>query len=282
MSIPNYRLNDGHEIPGIGFGTAGLLEDDGYRAVRSAIEVGYRMIDTAMRYGNEEPVGRAIRDAVAAGDVTRDEITLISKLPGRDHGYDAARASIEGSLQRLGLERIDMYLIHWPLPRLNEYVNSFKAMLDARAEGQIGSVGVCNFTPEYLRCLIDETGVTPAVNQIQVTPDLPRSDWREVHAELGIVTEAWSPLGGLHGIGDDTKEVFTGIAEEHGVGFGQAMLRWHTQQGTVPVVKSGNPDRQRENLDVFGFDLTDADFERAAALAKPVHPDWDPETHEEF
>lgn len=282
MSIPSQRLNDGHDIPAVGFGTAGLLEDDGYRAVRSAIDVGYRMIDTAMRYENEEPVGRAIRDAVAAGDVTRDEITLISKLPGRDHGYDQTLASIDGSLQRLGLDRIDMYLIHWPLPRLNEYVNSFKAMLNAREAGKIRSVGVCNFTPKNLRRLIDETGVTPAVNQIQVTPDLPRADWRELHRELGIITEAWSPLGGLHGLGEDTRELFTEIAQAHDVSFGQAMLRWHTQQDTVPIVKSGSAERQRENLDVFGFDLTERDFERAKHLAKPVHPEWDPETHEEF
>lgn len=278
----SYTLNDGFEIPAVGFGTAELLGDTAYEAVRSAIRNGYRLIDTAMRYDNEEPVGRAIRDAVAAGDVRRDEITLQSKLPGRDHGYDEARASIEGSLERLGLEQIDVYVIHWPLPRVNKYVESFKAMIDARSEGQLRSVGTSNFLPEHLTRVIDETGVTPVLNQIQVSPDLPRPEWRAEHERMGVLTQAWSPIGGLHGLGDDTREVFGRIAEAHGVTFGQAMLRWHTQQGILPIPRSSNEQRQRENLDIFGFDLTPEDFTAVEALAKPVHPDWDPATHEEF
>lgn len=282
MTVPALRLNDGFEVPGVGFGTAELLGDDAYDAVTSAIGMGYRLIDTAMRYENEEPVGRAIRDAVAAGVVTRDEITLQSKLPGRDHGYDEARRSIEGSLERLGLEQIDIYVIHWPLPRIDKYVESFQAMIAAREDGQLRSVGTSNFLPEHLERVVGETGVTPVLNQIQVSPDLPRGEWRAEHDRMGVLTQAWSPIGGLHGLGDDTREVFGAIAQAHGVSFGQAMLRWHTQQGILPIPRSSNPDRQRQNLDVFGFDLTDEDFARAAELAKPVHPDWDPATHEEF
>ena len=282
MTVPALQLNDGFEVPGVGFGTAELLGDDAYDAVTSAIGMGYRLIDTAMRYGNEEPVGQAIRDAVSSGVVARDEITLQSKLPGRDHGYDETRRSIEGSLERLGLDRIDIYVIHWPLPRINKYVDSFKAMIDARSEGQLRSVGTSNFMPEHLERVIAETGVTPVLNQIQVSPDLPRDGWRAEHDRMGVLTQAWSPIGGLHGLGDDTREVFGAIAERHGVSFGQAMLRWHTQQGILPIPRSSNPERQKQNLDIFGFDLSDEDFAQAAGLAKPVHPDWDPATHEEF
>ncbi|MGO1514963.1 MAG: aldo/keto reductase [Agrococcus casei] len=282
MSIPVYRLNDDFEIPAVGFGTAELLGDDAYNAVTSAIAMGYRLFDTAMRYDNEEPVGRAIRDAVQSGAVRRDEITLQTKLPGRDHGYDETRRSIEGSLERLGLEQIDLYVIHWPLPRIDKYVESFRAMIDARADGQLRSVGTSNFMPEHLQRVIDETGVTPALNQIQVSPDLPRDEWRAEHERMGVLTQAWSPIGGLHGLGDDTRQVFGVIAEEHGVSFGQAMLRWHTQQGILPIPRSSSPERQKQNLDVFGFDLTEQDFASVATLAKPVHPEWDPATHEEF
>lgn len=280
--IPDIQLNDGTAIPAIGFGTARSTGGDATEMVRSAIDNGYRLIDSALKYDNEADVGAAVSAAIGAGGVTRDELVITSKLPGRDQGYDEARRSIEGSLERLGVEQIDLYLIHWPLPRLSLYVDSWRALIAARDDGQLRSIGVSNFTPEHLDRIIDETGVVPVVNQVQLSPELPRDDWRGVHDGLNIVTEAWSPIGGPSGLGDDARALFAELGEAHGVSPTQAILRWHTQLGTLPLPKSSNPGRQRENLDAFGFDFSDDELARIATLAKPVDPEWDPNVHEEF
>lgn len=281
-TIPSLSLNDGSRIPAIGFGTARVTGTEAFDMVASALQVGYRLIDTAKKYDNEADVGAAIAAAISAGIVTRDDVTITSKLPGRDHGYDAARRSIAESRALLRVETIDVYLIHWPLPRLDQYVDSWRALIAARDDGEIRSIGVSNFTPEHLRRIIDETQVVPAINQVQCSPEQPRDEWRAVHAEHGIVTEAWSPLGGPRGLGDDSKQVFEAIAQAHGVTPTQAILRWHTQTGTLPLPKSAHPERQRENLDAFGFDLTADELERITTLARPPHPDWEPDAHEEF
>lgn len=282
MTTPRIRLNDGTELPAIGFGTARVTDGDARAMVSSAIDAGYRLIDSALKYGNEAEVGAAAADAIERGVVTRDELVLTSKLPGRDHGYDEARRSIDGSLERLGVDRIDVYLIHWPLPRLDEYVDSWRAIVAARDDGQLGTIGVSNFTPEHVRRIVDATGVVPAINQIQVSPELPRESWRATNAAMGIVTEAWSPLGGPKGLSDAARQVFVEVADAHGVTPAQAILRWHTQTGTVPLPKSAHPGRQRQNLDAFGFDLTIDELERIRELAGPEDPEWHPDQHEEF
>lgn len=281
-TIPDVQLNDGTAMPAIGLGTARVKGAEATEMVRSAIDAGYRLIDSAMRYENEAEVGAAVAGAIESGAVTRDELAVTSKLPGRDHGYDEARRSIEGSLQRLQLERIDLYLIHWPLPRLERYVDSWRAMIAARDDGQISSIGVSNFTPQHIERIVDETGVVPAVNQINVSPVFPQHEWRAVHDRLGIVTQSWSPLGGKHGLGEGAEAVFDEIAQRAGVTRVQAVLRWHTQGGAVPLPKSVHPQRQRENLDVFGFDLTDDELARIASFERAGDPAWHPDAHEEF
>ena len=189
--MTTHTLNDGCELPAIGFGTYPLRGEDGIGAVVSAIEVGYRLLDTAVNYENEREVGEAIRRS----GVPRDELVVCSKLPGRHHGYDDAIASVRGSLERLGLDRLDLHLIHWPNPGRGRYVDAWRALVDLQADGLVTSIGVSNFTGEHLRRVIDETGVTPAVNQIELHPYFPQEEMRAVHADLGVLTESWSPLG---------------------------------------------------------------------------------------
>ena len=185
------ELNDGTTIPPIGFGTAGLRGDDAVAAVTSALENGYRLIDTAVNYGNEAEVGEAIRRS----GVPREEIVVTSKIPGRHHGYDDAIASTRESLERLGLDRIDLHLIHWPNPNREKYAEAWRALVRLREDGLVRSIGVSNFTGEHLRRIIDDSGVTPVLNQIELHPYFPQPEMRGVDDELGIVTEAWSPLG---------------------------------------------------------------------------------------
>lgn len=278
MNSTLIRLNDGAEIPNIGFGTYPHEGEDSAEPTRHALELGYRLIDTALRYENEESVGEGIR----ASGVPRDEIVVTSKVPGRHHGYEGAKEAVRESLQYLGLDRIDLYLIHWPLPRLDKYVDTWRALIDMREDGLLGSIGVSNFTPAHLDRLIDETGVVPAVNQVEMHPYFPQAEQRAYHAEHGIVTEAWSPLGRGAGILDEAP--VREAAAAHGVTPAQVVLRWHIQLDTVPIPKSKNPERQRENLDVQGFSLTDAEVDRITALGRPDGriKGQDPDTHEEF
>ncbi|MER7779194.1 aldo/keto reductase [Streptomyces sp. NPDC096191] len=275
ISIPAHTLNDGTTLPALGLGTWPMKDDEAERAVRTALETGYRLIDTATNYRNETGVGRG----VAAGGVPREEIVVTTKLPGRHHGYEETLASFEESRARLGLEYVDLYLIHWPLPRVDKYVDSWKAMIKLREDGLVRSVGVSNFTAEHIERLEKETGVLPSVNQIELHPLFPQDELRAFHERKGIRTESWSPLGRGSDLLDDPA--VAAVAEAHGVTPAQAVLRWHTQLGAVPIPKSGDPGRQRANLDVFGFEL---DAEQMRAVADRAHRriGGDPEVHEEF
>jgi 2,5-diketo-D-gluconate reductase A len=277
-SVPTYTLNDGTEIPAIGFGTYPLDGDEAVTAVSDALEAGYRLLDTAVNYGNEEAVGEGLRRS----GVPREEVLVTSKLPGRHHGYDDAIASVRESVRRLGLEYLDLHLIHWPNPGVGKYGEAWRALVDLKKDGLIRSVGVSNFTDAHLRRIIDDTGVTPAVNQLEVHPRFPQEQMRRVHEELGIQTEAWSPLGKRNAPYDEPAVAQP--AERLGVTPGQVVLRWHVQIGSLPIPKSGNPDRQRQNLDVFGFELTDDEVAAITALGDPDGRlfDGDPDTHEEM
>ena len=271
-TIPGHQLNDGRTIPATGFGTYRVHAD----AVQSAIGCGYRLIDTALNYKNEAEVGEGI---VASG-VPREELFVTTKLPGRHHGYDEATGSLAESLGNLGLDYVDLYLIHWPIPRVDKFVETWRAMIAMRDAGLTRSIGVSNFTIAHLRRLIDETGVTPAVNQIELHPHFGQPELRAFHAEHGIVTESWSPLGRRSELLGN--EIITRVAAEHGVTPAQAVLRWHIQLGSVPIPRSARPERQRENLDLFGFELTDAQLAEISSLQSGRLWDGDPDTHEEF
>ncbi len=272
------QLNDGTTVPPIGFGTAGLRGDDAISAVTSALENGYRLIDTAVNYGNESEVGEAIRRS----GVHRDEIVVTSKIPGRHHAYDDAIASTRESLERLGLERIDVHLIHWPNPAERKYHETWRALVQLRDDGLVRSPGVSNFTREHLQRVIDETGVTPVLNQIELHPYFPQPEMRAADEELGVLTESWSPMGKRQA--PFSESVVAAAAEAHGVSPGQVVLRWQLQLGNLPIPKSATPSRQRENLDLDGFELTDDEVEAINALARPDGRLFggDPDTHEEF
>jgi diketogulonate reductase-like aldo/keto reductase len=245
--------------------------------VTSALEVGYRLLDTAVNYENEREVGEAIRRS----GVPREEIWVASKVPGRHHGYDDAVASVRGSLERLGLDHLDLQLIHWPNPSVGRYPEAWQALVDLQKQGLVRSIGVSNFTEEHLSRIIDDTGVTPAVNQVELHPYFPQVEMREVHDRLGIRTESWSPLGKRQA--PFTEPPVAAAAEAHGVTPGQVILRWQVQLGSIPIPKSATPERQRQNLDVFGFSLTDDEVAAITALGRPDGRLFggDPDTHEE-
>lgn len=275
VTIPTVTLNDGVAFPELGFGTYNLREGDGIAAVVAAIETGYRLLDSAVNYENEAEVGEAVRQSGI-----RDELLVTTKVPGREHGYEETIQSAHASLERLGLERIDLYLIHWPNPSVNRYVETFRAMIDLQKEGKVGSVGVSNFTEAMLTRLIDETGVTPAVNQVEMHPYFPQRALRAFHAAHGIRTESWSPLARRSEL--LTEQVVADVAAAHGVTPTQAVLRWHTQLDATPIPKSATPARQAENADVFGFTLTDAEITAISALERGRLWGGDPDTHEEM
>jgi 2,5-diketo-D-gluconate reductase A len=276
MTIPTTTLNDGHAIPKIGLGTYGLRGESGIVSMLAGIESGYRLLDTALNYENEHEVGEAVRRS----GVAREELFVTTKLPGRHHGFDETLASFEESRANLGLDYVDLYLIHWPLPSLDKFLESWQAMIALREDGRVGSIGVSNFTEAHLTRLIDETDVTPAVNQVELHPNFPQAALREFHAEHGIATESWSPLAVSASI--TSKPIVTAVAEAHAVTSTQAILRWHLQLGAIPIPKSGDPERQRENLDVFGFELTEEEMASISSLESGRLWGAHPDTHEEF
>ena len=275
VTIPTVTLNDGTVFPELGLGTYNLRGAEGVEAMVAAIESGYRLLDSAVNYENEAEVGEAVRRSGI-----RDELLVTTKVPGRDHGFDETVRSAQGSLKRLGLDRIDLYLIHWPNPRVDKYVETFRAMVALRDEGKVGSVGVSNFTEEILTRLIDETGVVPAVNQVELHPYFPQAALRAFHAEHGIRTESWSPLARRSEL--LSEQVVADVAAAHGVTATQAVLRWHTQLGATPIPKSADPARQVENAAVFAFTLTDAEVSAISGLERGRLWDGDPDTHEEM
>lgn len=274
LTIPDVTLDDGTAFPELGFGTYKLDGKDGVAAIASAIETGYRLLDSAVNYGNESEVGDAVR---ASG---RDDLIVTTKIPGRDHGYDEAIASVHGSLERLGLDRIGLLLIHWPNPRVDKYVDTWRAMVHQQQQGTVASIGVSNFTEEMLERLIDETGVAPVVNQVEMHPYFPQNALRRFHDERNIRTESWSPLARRSEL--LSEPVLLEIAGAHRVTPTQVVLRWHTQLGSTPIPKSAKPDRQRENADVFGFALTAEQLAAISALERGRLWGADPDTHEEM
>lgn len=255
-------LNDGTTVPVVGLGTFGFTGGRGVEIMTGALQRGYRLLDTAVGYETEREVGRAMRES----GVPREEIVVTTKIRRRDHGYEAARRSVRASLDRLGVERIDLHLIHWPNPRLGRYVDTWKALIAARAEGEIRSIGVSNFNADHLERIIDATGEVPAVNQIELHPHFPQEQARALHRRLGILTQGWSPLG----LGSSTLLAAAPVvttARRHGVSPAQVVLRWHQQIGSLPIPRSSDAARQRENLDLH-LQLSDQELEAIAALAR--------------
>ena len=256
---PTATLNNGVEIPQLGLGTWPMNDSETADAVASAIEAGYRLVDTAENYGNETGVGEGIRRS----GVPREETFLTSKLNKKWHSYDGVQRAFDASAARLGVEVIDLYLIHWPNPAQGGYVDAFRGLRALQTSGRVRAIGVSNFLEHHLQRLIDEVAI-PQVNQTQLDPRHGRAALRALHREHGILTEAWSPLGRDGNL--LTDPVITQLAEHHGRTPGQIVLRWHTQNGIVPTPKSGNPTRQRENIEIFDFTLTPDELDRLSAL----------------
>ncbi|MCW2622744.1 MAG: putative oxidoreductase/MSMEI [Frankiales bacterium] len=276
MPVPTITLHNGVEIPQLGFGVFQVPPDETYEVVMNALEVGYRHLDTAAAYRNESAVGKAI----AASGIARDELFITTKLWNAEHGKETAVPALEGSLERLGLERLDLYLIHWPLPAKGKYVETYLALQDGPyADGRIRALGVSNFTPTHLRRLLAAATVRPAVNQIELHPHFTQDEARAFHAEHEIVTEAWSPIGGQGGSVLDSP-VITRIARQYDRSPAQVVLRWHLQLGNVVIPKSSNRARMAENFDVFGFELTTGDLAEITALGHEGRVGMDPDTFE--
>ena len=257
--MPIITFSDGNSIPQLGFGVWQVGNDEAVSVVGEAIRAGYRAIDTAQGYGNEEGVGKAI----AASGLGRDEIFITSKLTNSQHGYDKALTAFMGTLGRLGMDWIDLFLIHWPVPAQDKYVESWKAFVQLQKDGRIKSIGVSNFLPEHLERIIGETGVTPAVNQIELHPEFQQRDVRDFHQQHNIASESYSPLGRGRLLGNT---VIGEIARKHGKSPAQAILRWHLQEGLIVIPKSVTPQRIAENIAVFDFELDGDDLKRIASL----------------
>jgi len=258
---PLITLNDGHSIPQLGLGTWPLDDAQATAAVVHALEAGYRHIDTAVKYGNEAGVGNGIR----ASGMDRSEIFVTTKLDGQFQGGDRAVAGLEGSLTRMGLDYVDLLLIHWPLPARDEFISTWKTFERLQAAGKVRSIGVSNFKPAHLERLLAETDVVPAVNQIQLSPAITRAAARGFNARHGIITESYSPLGGS-GAGLLGAPVLAQLGEKYDKTPAQLVLRWHIEQGLAVIPKSGNPERMRENLDIFDFSLDAQDLAELAIL----------------
>jgi 2,5-diketo-D-gluconate reductase A len=270
-AVPNVKLNNGVEIPQLGFGVFQVPPEETVAAVTTALRVGYRHIDTAEMYGNEKQVG----EAIARSGVDPADVFVTSKLNNGAHAFDAALAAFDGTLAALGAERIDLFLIHWPLPTVSDFVETWRAMERIYADGRARAIGVSNFHTDHLRRLAAETDLTPAVNQIEVSPYLTQEKLRAFNAAAGIATEAWSPIA-RGSVLDDP--VITELAASHQRTPAQIVLRWHIQLGNIVFPKSVTPERVAENFDVFGFELAPQDVEKISALNKDQRTGPDPDT----
>ena len=253
-AVPSLKMNNGLEIPQLGFGVFLVPPEETQQAVAEALKAGYRLIDTAQGYRNEEGVGAAI----AESEVPRDELFITTKLTNSEHGYDSALVAFEGSMKKLSIDVLDLFLIHWPLPMFDQYVETWRAFERLLADGRVRSIGVSNFEIKHLERLMAETDVTPAVNQIELHPQFPQDELREFHQEHGILTESWGPLGQGKGL-LESPEILE-VARRTDRTTAQVVLGWHLQLGCVVIPKSVNPDRIRENIEVFDFELDDADM----------------------
>lgn len=253
-AVPSLKMNNGLEIPQLGFGVFLVPPEETRQAVAEALKAGYRLIDTAQGYKNEEGVGAAI----AESDVPRDELFITTKLTNSEQGYDTTLTAFDGSMKKLGIDVLDLFLIHWPLPMFDQYVETWRAFEKLLADGRVRSIGVSNFEIAHLERLLAETDVTPAVNQIELHPQFPQEELRAIHDEHGILTESWGPLGQGKGLLEDPSIVE--VAQRKARTPAQVVLRWHLQLGCVVIPKSANPDRMRENIDLFDFELDDADM----------------------
>ena len=262
-NVPNVKFNDGRSIPQLGYGVWQVEDEVAEKVVATALETGYRHIDTAAIYGNEAGVGRAI----ANSDVAREDIFLTTKLWNSDQGYESAFEAFEASLEKLGTDYVDLYLIHWAKPRQGLYLDSWRALFELQKQGKVRSIGVSNFPEEQLREIIEETGVVPVIHQIELHPYFSQEALRAVHAEYGIATQAWSPLGN----GSDLLQnpVLAEIAERHGATPAQVVLAWHLAKGIVAIPKSVTPSRIEENLASVNVKLTAEDIAAVDALSSP-------------
>jgi 2,5-diketo-D-gluconate reductase A len=259
-TIPSLDLSNGVPMPAIGFGTWPIPDREAEGMVSAAIETGYRLIDTAEMYRNEEGVGRGVR----ASGVDRSEVFVTTKLSQRWHGFKEAQQAFEDSSRRLGLDYIDLFLIHWPHPEMDRYVDAWRGMIELLEQGKTRAIGVSNFKPAHLQRVIDETGVVPHVNQIELNPWVTRAAEREFHAARGIVTESWGPLGKGSGLLRDPA--IGDLADDLGRTPAQVVLRWHLQLGVIPIPKTSQRDRLRENLDAFDFILDDDEMDRLGSI----------------
>jgi 2,5-diketo-D-gluconate reductase A len=253
-TVPSLVMNNGLQIQQLGFGVFLVPPEETKQAVTEALKAGYRLIDTAQGYRNEEGVGAAI----AESDVPRDELFITTKLTNSEQGYDTTLAAFDGSMEKLGIDVLDLFLIHWPLPMFDQYVETWRAFEKLLADGRVRSIGVSNFEIPHLQRLMAETDVTPAVNQIELHPQFPQDELREFHAEHGILTESWGPLGQGKGLLEDPNIVE--VSQRKRRTPAQIVLRWHVQLGCIVIPKSVRPDRIRENIDIFDFELDDADM----------------------
>jgi 2,5-diketo-D-gluconate reductase A len=270
-AVPYVDLNDGNRIPQLGFGVFQVPADETAEAVGRALEAGYRLIDTAAAYGNEQ----GVRDAVQASGLDRSEVFITTKLANPNHGRDKTRRAFEESLEKLGGDYIDLYLIHWPIPSKDLYVETWETLCALHEEGHVRSIGVSNFTPAHLERIIDASGVVPTVNQIELHPRLQQAELRRFDTERGILTEAWSPLGKGELLDDPVIEE---IAGGHGRTPAQVVLRWHLQLGNVVIPKSVTPSRIEENFHVFDFELTSDEMGRIGELDRGERTGPDPDT----
>ncbi|WP_261720362.1 aldo/keto reductase [Streptomyces sp. FZ201] len=270
-TVPTVTLNNGVEIPQLGFGVFQVPDAETTAAVTEALRAGYRSVDTAAIYGNEAGTGKALADS----GIAREDLFVTTKLWNADQGHDATLRAFDASLAALGLDYVDLYLIHWPTPARDLYRESWKAIERLVADGRVRAAGVSNFQPAHLRRLIDGASIVPAVNQIELHPGLQQAELRALHAELGIATEAWSPLAQGAALKD---EAIVTIAGRHGKSPAQVVLRWHLQLGNVVIPKSVTPQRIRENLDVFDFTLSEEEMAAIAALDRGLRTGPDPDT----